>query len=349
MKYKFILIGINLFFFFSCSVEDSKEMIKDIVAENASTKKITSAYDNIYEVSEGKVYELENSYGKKFDSQQKNIGVYNFENLTVSGFLPLTTIYLGSIVNAPLFDKRINKVIGFQNEKNQVNIKLSSSNEVFKVEPTMSSYRSFLRNEVKGSKLIDSKLKYSFFVKKINKLKDFDLVCGFNYGGYDFFRIPSISNIDKTTVVLDLVQEYFSSSVSEVMNGNIFKSNEILQKYLNDNPIYINSISYGKRELLVIESSTYNYDELLFAIRELNELSDPRFYSELTKNVLNAIEVRNRVGINTSQQAIGIFKLDEIIRNFKTPSSEMDLGEPIFFKAKYAATNEPFISVVNVE
>lgn len=346
---KYLFLSMNCIFLFSCSIEDEKEKLSNSDrSSSVYSGKVAFVYDNMYEVKGGKVYELfDNEISYNTLNSQVGRGVnYKFEvfstNMMGDGF-----IYLGSAFSRTFFNQQGSlKPLGNIDEKNMIKAKTSASSESYMINASLLASRQ-LNENVKEEQLLSSKSYYRYSVKKINKFNDLSLLFGYNRNLGSFFG-PITLNNTTTTIVLDLVQEYYSTNLIADINWNIYKSPEILQKYFDENPLYINSIDYGRRTLLLLQSQKFSYEELLFALREMNEVSDSSSYSQLTKDVINDKEMYfsvNNSGGSSGSQVI-LSGVENFINDFKRPG--LGKGRPIFFKANYAQTNKPFVSVIGI-
>lgn len=141
-----------------------------------------------------------------------------------------------------------------------------------------------------------------------------------------------------------VLQKNFSVIMDYPLNGNIFLDENELEKNKAKNPVYINSITYGRMAVIAIESDS-SYTSLKSALNA--SLSLPKVNGELNISAKDSTVLRNsQIKVyawggkanDVVKLVTGFDAFKEYIINGGEFSREVP-GTPILFTANYASTN----------
>ncbi|MET3875961.1 thiol-activated cytolysin family protein [Chitinophaga sp. OAE865] len=163
----------------------------------------------------------------------------------------------------------------------------------------------------------------------------------------------SITNTEKsiskqTGLVLQFIQTYYSTTT------NLPRANELLSKISIDSmvaahmdPVYINSITYGRMGVITVESN-YSYEELSSVYSSVTKKLFKKMTETVTKHeidVINESIIRIYIiggsGSSGALSVIGYNSLSSIITSGDIQPSVDNPGVPIFFSMRYLKNFSP--------
>ncbi len=111
---------------------------------------------------------------------------------------------------------------------------------------------------------------FSYKMKEFNYYKEVNMAFGANIKIGQLFSITTSVESDKkqsnTALFVDFSQIYFNVAMDIPDDGNIFLNETERQKYLNQKPVYVNSVNMGRKGVMIVESEE-SYSEISVSIR----------------------------------------------------------------------------------
>lgn len=347
---------LSLFFIASCSNDnDTQKSIK-----SQETKEIYKGnnvtYDKVYKIENGVEYDITNEQHKSgkisipFEKSVLSTGAtYDFYSIT-----PLATVntYLGAIYDGNDFEKGIYNPVGEPFERLQKTT-MSLSVPVLPVEinTTYSGQWTGIVKSLRDEGFSgEQSVSFTYSFKQISKYKELQLAFGANVNVGTLFSVDidiNSTNLNYNTVMyVDFNQVFFNAVMD--YPGNIFINNTVRDKYDSKNPIYINSVDYGRRGVIMAQSN-YSYQEVSAAFR-----------AAFTAKVVNgsvSLDVNSKKILSESKITICIIgghkdapkiAVDlSALNDFLVTGGEFTktkFGVPISFTAAYAKDNRSYVS-----
>lgn len=157
----------------------------------------------------------------------------------------------------------------------------------------------------------------------------------------------------KSGLFARIVQKNFSMIMDYPYDGNVFLNNDDLQIVNSQNPLYINSIIFGRMGIIAIESN-YTYDELKFAFKAAltaKKVNGELEISSEQKKILQEATLKLFVSGGNGQDVAKIVEGYDEFKNFIINGGEFTRdvpGVPIFFTANHVSDNSVFTTTFEV-
>lgn len=348
MKNYFLLFASFLLLFFSCSKNDeiTSEPLEKKSLENKSISfKKPLIYDEIYQIIDGKEVDL---------TQTQNLTRSFHEFYDVTTIQPNYT-YLGSILMEESINAGRYRPVGYPSIwKDTITISFSLPTKSKSITPNLSSFRNSII-EATCDKNFSGKQSqiFTYKMKQFSYYKELKLAFGANINISNFFNVNMELNEGKinnnSAMFIDFTQIYFNVSMDIPYDGNIFKDDVSRNRYLSKIPVYVNSVNYGRKGIILVESSK-SYSEVSLAVRAAfnAEIVNGKLSIDThTKEILNEAEIQICIiggdGNDATKTVTGFNAFQEYIINGGVYSKEV-YGVPITFSAAYAEDNSMFIS-----
>lgn len=345
-KYLYFLLSLP-FLLFSCVNDEYIEELPASKHSNVMPKSIKSfLYDGVYEIRDGKEIDLT-------DSQYLTRGInQEFYEMTA---VQTSYIFLGSPISAESINKGKYEPVGFFNDlKKTIGIAFSLPVKSMEIPPKISAFRNAVIDAIgdKDFSGAQSQL-FSYKMKEFSYYKEVKLAFGANVSIGQLFGINTEITSDKiksnTALFVDFSQIYFNVVMDIPDDGNIYANEEVRQKYLYKNPVYINTVNFGRKGVLLVESSE-SYSTLSVAIRVAfnakvvsGELSIDANTKEILKKAEISICIIGGDGTGATKTVKGFEEFQNFIINGGVYTKEV-YGVPISFSAGYASDNSMFVS-----
>lgn len=355
MKKVFFTVLITFSLFLSCNNEETENIavstiLPQVKSETAHTKPFV--YDGIYEIRDGK--EIDLTYTQNFKRSTSN---YEFYEITT---IQPSFIYTGSVITAESINGDRYIPAGYANDlKEKVTISFSLPDVKSKeISPKKSSFTDAI-HEALGTKDFSGKQSQviSYKMKGFTYYNEVKLAFGANVNVAGLFNFNTQINSGKTELktglFIDFSQVYFNVAMDIPDDGNIYKDETIRQKYLSKNPVYISSVNYGRKGIMVVESN-YSYEELSIAIRA--SFNAPVINGSLSldsnsKKILEEARIKIYIlggdGDSAAKTVAGFKEFQDYIVKGGVYSKEIH-GVPISFSGSYASDNSMFISQFSI-
>lgn len=351
----------KLFTFLMCSIliscNEHAEIEELIMSSDQTVKTVVLPskslyYDEIYQIRNGVEIDLTMD-----QFQTKAISSHEFYEITT---VSPTYIFAGSVMSAESINQGVYRPVGYANIwKPLVTVSFTLPVRSKEISPKKSSFQSAIVEAI-GDRDFSGK-QSQIFTYKMKEFRYFDelkLAFGSNVNIGNFFNITAGSTTGKTNAVsalfVDFSQIYFSVDMDIPDDGNIFLTEENRQQNLAFNPVYVNSVNYGRKGVLMVESNK-SYQETSVAIRAAfnakivnGELS----LDIATKKILEEAQIQICIiggdGEGATKTVVGFHEFQNFIIKGGVYSKEV-FGYPISFGAAYARDNSMFLTKFDVQ
>mgnify|MGYP002439907046 CR=1 FL=1 len=249
---------------FSCENEDLDE-ISSKANNTANIAPLSSLYyDGIYEIRDGKEVDL---------TLQQYLSRSTQEFYEIASLNPAYT-YLGSVLQAESINTGEYRSVAYPNAlKPEIRIAFSLPIKSRVIKPKFTSFNDAVIDAITDAdKDFSGKQSqvFSYKMKEFNYYKEVNMAFGANIKIGQLFSITTSVESDKkqsnTALFVDFSQIYFNVAMDIPDDGNIFLNETERQKYLNQKPVYVNSVNMGRKGVMIVESEE-SYSEISVSIR----------------------------------------------------------------------------------
>lgn len=348
----YFYLALCTFLLFSCENEDLDEASsRENEANNATSIIPTNPlyYDGVYEIRDGKEIDL---------TFQQYLSRSTQEFYEIASLLPTYT-YIGAVLQAESINNGSYRTVAYPNAlKPEIRIAFSLPIKSKVIAPKNSSFLDAITDAL-GDRDFSGRQSqvFSYKMKEFNYYKEVNMAFGANIKIGQIFSIQSSVQNDKkqsnTALFIDFSQTYFNVSMDIPDDGNIFLNEQERQKFINQNPVYINSVNMGRKGVLIVECEE-SYSEISVAIRAAfnagivnGELSLDSKTKEMLKRAQIYIYIIGGDGEGAAKVVNGFSAFQDFIIKGGVYSREV-YGVPISFSGANAADNSLFISKVNI-
>lgn len=353
MKHYFYLILLISSFLFSCENEELANVgdtSKSVVRESAqSTSSNPFLYDEIYEIRDGKEVDLTHT-------QLLTKSTHEFYEIAT---IQPSYIYLGSTLSAASINSGRYVAVGFPNVlKPEITISFSLPVRSMVIAPRKSSFQNAITEAV-GDKNFSGKQSqvFTYKMKQFSYYKEVKLAFGANVNVGQLFGVDTEVNNGKTrkntALFVDFSQVYFNAAMDIPDDGNIFKDENARQQYLSQNPIYVNSVNYGRKGVILAESNE-SYDKLSVAIRasfNAKIVNGKLSLDSETEKILQEAEISICILGGDGGEAVKTIQGFNEFLNFIISGgvyTNTVYGVPISFSGAYASDNSMFMTEFDI-
>ena len=348
MKKHYLLSAILVVLFFSCAKESNIELTlpqNNQESEFQLTHRAPLIYDEVYEIRDGKEIDLTHT-------QSQTRAAYEFYDITT---IAPQFIFPGAVLTKESINKGLYRLVGNPTLwKKEITIYFSLPVKSMVIAPTKAALESAIVDATQSKDFTGRQSQmFSYRMKEFSYYKELKLAFGANVNIGNFFSVDVNVNNGRiesnTALFVDFSQIYFNVGMDFPYDGNIFINEDIRQKYLFQNPVYVGSVNYGRKGIILVESSK-SYRDLSVAIRAAfnakivnGELS----LDTSTKEILNEAQIQICIiggdGHEATKTVTGFHAFQEFIIKGGVYSSQV-YGVPISYTGVYAEDNSMFVT-----
>ncbi len=257
-----------------------------------------------------------NTYlGAILDSESLNMDAYKFINV------PVDTIIISSTLPGT-FSTKINK-------------------------PSYNSMMDAIRKSDPRDDAFKGHISFSYNMKELNSYNELSLPFGQTINPATYFDLPEGQKTKKTFAIVNIQQVVFEIYMDEPSDGKLYMDIADLKPYNMDKLIYINTIKFGRKATLIVESDL-DYADVKPAIEEmLNAESQPNMKSKsiLANSIIRIMSLNGEeIVISNSDNP-----LENLLSYMYKKFTIQDFGTPISFGAAYLKSNGMFENRFTVE
>lgn len=278
-------------------------------------------------------------------------------------------IYPGAILKASsIATDKFETLFGF--DRAPINLQLSfPSSKSFGTIPTASlaNSRMFLRDALMapdfyGQNIVD----FTQYFAGFQKYEEVKLAFGYNVNEKKLFSSTNTSFNESssstqynTKYVASYTVKNFTFDMSDPVEGELIDIKSIpADIFAGFSPVYINSVTYGRFGLLVLESNNYHSDmQRVFekVVKKILKKTSESYTTEekslFASSRITIYLLGSKIGSNTVQLLLN--PDPENLANFISENvgifTASDPGVPISYTAKYLKDNSKFKTVFNIE
>ncbi|MCF2697774.1 thiol-activated cytolysin family protein [Phocaeicola vulgatus] len=334
---KYFYFAIVSLVMFSCENEDLDE-ISSKANNTANIAPLSSLYyDGIYEIRDGKEVDL---------TLQQYLSRSTQEFYEIASLNPAYT-YLGSVLQAESINTGEYRSVAYPNAlKPEIRIAFSLPIKSRVIKPKFTSFNDAVIDAITDAgKDFSGKQSqvFSYKMKEFNYYKEVNMAFGANIKIGQLFSITTSVESDKkqsnTALFVDFSQIYFNVAMDIPDDGNIFLNETERQKYLNQKPVYVNSVNMGRKGVMIVESEE-SYSEISVSIRAAfnagivnGELSLDSKTKEMLKRAQIYIYIIGGNGEDAAKVVTGFPAFQDFIIKGGVYSKEI-YGVPISFSGR---------------
>lgn len=183
---------------------------------------------------------------------------------------------------------------------------------------------------------------FSFTIKQISSYLQLYPYFGEEIDLFSYFGITSRHLTSRTAAILDISQSFFSVNMD--LPENLSDDPQVHEQM--DELIYVNSIEFGRRTVLVVESNV-GYQDLSVALNELldNASDEAGKVSEKSKSIIANSIIRGLILDPLAKENMTPDNpLKYLINYMNTKVTSGNFGVPIFFTAAWLKDNATFVN-----
>lgn len=222
------------------------------------------------------------------------------------------------------------------------------------VKPSQKTMQHSIRKAVVSPEFSGNQsVSFEYDYKRFEYYNELKLAFGANVNITDLFSIENQRIKHKSGLMARIIQKNFSVVMDYPDTPTIFANQADFEKYKATSPVYVNSISYGRLGIVMIESD-YSYEELKKAFKAALKLGGKGATATLDSESLKVLEnaqVKLFISGGKSKDVAKIVDGFHEFRNFiiEGATFTQDVpGVPIYFTANVAATDEVFFSTFEI-
>lgn len=314
-----------------------------------------TGWDKIYEIRDGKEIDITSQYNKSKLLSSTNVGTSSSD---VQRFYEIATInptyvYPGSVLSEESINDGLYTPVGYSSLlKDEVTISFSLPVRSMDVAPIRSRMTDAVLDAL-GDRDFSGRQSqvFTYKMKEISYYREAKLAFGANINVAQIFNMQASvasGQIQQTSaIIVDFSQIYFNVAMDIPYDGNIFKDEPTRQSFLSQNPVYVNTVNYGRKGVILVES-TENHSTLSTAVRAgfnagivNGEISVDAETERILKSAQITICIIGGDGAGAVRTVKGFHEFQEFIVNGGVYSTEV-YGVPISFGGAYASNNGMF-------
>lgn len=351
MKKYYLSSAILVVLFFSCTKESNVEFAppQNTPKNEIPLARLPLIYDEIYEIRNGKEINLTHT-------QSQTRADHEFYDITTT--VP-HYIFPGSVLTKESINKGVYIPVGTSNSwKKEIRVYFSLPIKSKVIAPKKAALQDAIADATHNKDFTGKQSQmFSYKMKEFSYYKELKLAFGANVNIANFFTVNLNVNNGKiqsnTALFVEFSQIYFNVGMDFPDDGNIFINEETRKKHLPQNPVYVGTVNYGRKGIIVAESSR-SYNELSVAIRTAFNAKIVKGELSLnanTKEILNEAQIQICIiggdGKEATKTTKGFHALQEFIIKGGVFNPQI-YGVPISFTGVYAKDNSMFVTELDI-
>ena len=248
-------------------------------------------------------------------------------------------IFIGGLIKANGINKAEHQFL-----KVQMNPIALSYTIPLKSETIIPSYENMInaiQKRLEENNVLKPNYQFSFTIKQLDSYSQLALSFGEKIDLSTLLGISSPNLTKKTAAMLDISQSYFSIHMDNPEN---LSDDPSVQEQKNE-LVYVNSIEFGKRSILILESD-YDYQDIKAALNEVITNTSTQKGNEISqksKSIMANSIVRTLILDPLAKENITPNNpLAYLIDYINSEVSPKNFGVPIFFTAAWLKDNSVF-------
>lgn len=268
--------------------------------------------------------------------------------------------FIGGVYNSTTLDNLSYTPINYLTKPVTVSYSFPSAYVVDVIQkPSLSAMRASVFKAMNDANFSGQQiLSFDYNIKQFSYYSELKIAFGANVNIGGIFNIDisgSNNKVKKNTgIFAKFTQKNFTIDMDLPDNGNIFKNESDLGLAAPHNPVYINSITYGRLGVISLESD-YSYNETAFALKAaLNAkmVNGSLSIDVQSKKILEESDLTVYILGGVGSDAVQVVTGYEGFINFIVSGGQFTAqapGVPIYFSAAHAGDNSVYYTTFTVE
>lgn len=255
------------------------------------------------------------------------------------------TTFLGAILEAGSLNKDTHQFVDVPLNSVMVNFSLSQvkSREMI---PAYENMLSEIRAALKENGQWKQNESFSYSISQLQSYGELGVFFGQEINSEKFFGVNASAKTKKTLAIINVEQAYFSMTMD--LPEQLCSNPDLLSKYGKNDLIYVNSVQFGRKAVLIIESK-YDYQEVKMAAENLLKNTAGALH-EKYKSIIASSTIRFMV---IGDEKVAEMDLDNPLTTLLNYMNQKvtceNFGLPISFTASYLSNNAMFANTYLVK
>ena len=245
-------------------------------------------------------------------------------------------IFIGAVMEEGTINKDVHELIKVP--LNEITVSYSLPISGHSLNPSSENMLNAVRERLKEKSPLKPNYSFSFSARELKSFSEVPIYFGQDINLSRFIGVNSVKKSKKTLMAISVSQSFFSINMD--MQQHLVADPAVLQKYDQSKLIYVNSIEFGRRVFITLESNL-SYNEVSQAVESAFKKEG---LDEKSKAVLANCTVRIASFGNDLPPLGTENPFPQVIAYMSQPVTAENFGVPVAFRASYLKDNSSFVN-----
>lgn len=256
-----------------------------------------------------------------------------------------STTFLGAILEASSLNKDIHQFVDVPLNPVMVSFSLPQVKSR-EMRPTYENMLSEIRAALKENGQWKQNESFSYAISQLQSYRELGIFFGQEINSKKLFGVNTPEKTKKTLAIINVEQVYFSMTMD--FPEQLCSKPDLLSKYGKDDLIYVNSVQFGRKAVLIIESK-FDYEEVKIAVDNLLK-NTAGVLNEKYKSIIANSTIRFMIIGDEKRAAVDLDNpLATLLDYMNQKGTGENFGIPISFTASYLSNNAMFANAYLVK
>ena len=244
-----------------------------------------------------------------------------------------TETFIGSILKAENMNEKEHRALDVA--LNPIKISFSNAIKSKEITPSYNNMMQAIEDGLQENNVLKPNYSFSFSISELKSYDDLAILFGQKINPATFFGIATNQKLAKTIAVIDISQSYFSVNmdIPESLSDDPKVSASL------DELIYVHSIEFGRRAIVIIESNS-SYQEVKDAAQEMLKNASDKSSAILANSTIRCMTLGN----DNTEEINPDNPLTSVINYMNKSVTVNDFGKPISFSAAHLKDHSVFVN-----
>lgn len=247
--------------------------------------------------------------------------------------------FIGAVIRAENINDDIHQFLDVPLKPTTISFNLPVMSQKFV--PSHDNMLKVVEGLIKENKIPKQNIRFSHMLREIDTYNDLNALFGQKINPTEFFGLPASEKSKQNMVVVHLEQSVFSIMMDLPDDGSIL--NKVQEGYDVSNLIYLNSVTFGRKAVVLVESMQ-SLSKLKAAINDvMNKSDNPEKITETSRAILSNSSIYVMISGGSSKINMQSGNaLIEVLHRFSRPMTKDDFLLPVSFTAAWVKDNSMF-------